>query len=191
MSDRATSRSSFESSRLLFRPHRPENLHKVREWECDPELRHLGDESVAVPPEEETRAALERWLSGSRADQLHFAIHFAGGAGAEPELIGFAQIVAIDPEHSRCKLGIVLGEKRFWGRGLGAEAIRRLVRYCFEELGVNRIAAETYAFNERAIRALEAAGFRREGVLRENLRRAGGFHDELLYSLLRRERPER
>lgn len=172
----------FGSERLVFALHRPENFDALHRWQNDRALLDLTDDEIEIQTEEQTRAALERWTGSPREDIEHLAIHARGGA-----LIGFAQVAFIDRHHGRCKLAIVLGERQVWGQGLGSEAIRRLTRHCFEDLGLNRVAAEIFAFNERSIRAFEAAGFRREGVLREHVRRGERRWDQYLYGLLRSE----
>lgn len=165
----------------MFDRHRPENLAKIHAWQNDPALAHFTDDSVEPQSVEQTRATLERWITQAHGDTHHLAIHLQSSG----ELVGFAQIAFVDVHHGRCKLAIVLGERELWGRGLGVEAIRRLTRHCFEDLGLNRVGAEIFAFNERSIRAFEAAGFRREGVLREQVRRGDVRFDEYVYGLLR------
>ena len=93
------------------------------------------------------------------------------------------------PTGARCycwSLGIGLAPE-FRGRGYGAAAQRLLVRYLFAHTQVNRIQAETEITNIAEQRALENAGFTREGVLRGAAFRAGRWHDLALYSMLRAE----
>jgi RimJ/RimL family protein N-acetyltransferase len=73
------------------------------------------------------------------------------------------------------------------GRGYGTEAQRQLVRYLFTTTPVNRIQAGTDAENHAEQRALEKAGFTREGVLRGSFFRAGAWRDEVIYGVLRSE----
>jgi RimJ/RimL family protein N-acetyltransferase len=74
------------------------------------------------------------------------------------------------------------------GRGYGTEAQRMIVRYLFAHAPhVNRIQAITEAGNAAEQRALEKAGFTREGVLRGCGFRAGAWRDGVLYSVLRGE----
>jgi RimJ/RimL family protein N-acetyltransferase len=73
------------------------------------------------------------------------------------------------------------------GRGYGAQAMRLLVAYLFSHTLVNRIEAVTETGNIAAQRALEKAGFTREGVLREIGFRGGRWVDGMLYSILRAE----
>jgi RimJ/RimL family protein N-acetyltransferase len=84
-------------------------------------------------------------------------------------------------------IGIGLAPE-FRGRGYGVAAQRLLARYLFAHTqGVNRVQAETEITNVAEQRALEKAGFTREGVLRGATFRAGKWHDQVLYSVLRAE----
>jgi RimJ/RimL family protein N-acetyltransferase len=73
------------------------------------------------------------------------------------------------------------------GNGYGTEAQRLLARYLFAYTTVQRIEAATEAGNVAEQRALEKAGFTREGVLRGATFRAGRWHDQIIYSVLRDE----
>jgi RimJ/RimL family protein N-acetyltransferase len=71
------------------------------------------------------------------------------------------------------------------GQGIGSEAQRLIVRYLFEQTLVHRIEASTDVTNLAEQRALERAGFSREGVLRGAQFRLGRWHDMVSYSTLR------
>jgi aminoglycoside 6'-N-acetyltransferase len=77
-------------------------------------------------------------------------------------------------------------DPRLHGRGLGTEAVRRVVRRLIDERGHRRITVDPAATNAAAIRAYEKAGFRRVGVMRGYERDADGdgWHDGLLMELL-------
>ncbi len=78
----------------------------------------------------------------------------------------------------------------FRGRGIGAEAQRLLVAYLFQHTRAQRVQAYTDIENIAEQRALEKAGFSREGVLRSAQWRHGCWHDQVLYSCIRpSERP--
>ena len=76
------------------------------------------------------------------------------------------------------------------GQGLGGEAQRLLAEHLLETTAVDRIEASTDVENVAEQRALEKAGFTREGALRGAQHRAGARHDLYLYSLLRSDLPE-
>jgi RimJ/RimL family protein N-acetyltransferase len=72
-------------------------------------------------------------------------------------------------------------------RGYGADAQSLLARYLFDTYTVERVEASTDVENTGEQRALERAGFTREGILRHAQWRAGAWHDLVLYSKLRGE----
>jgi RimJ/RimL family protein N-acetyltransferase len=76
------------------------------------------------------------------------------------------------------------------GTGVGTEAQRQLVRYLFAHTAVPRIEADTEVGNIAEQRALEKAGFTREGVLRSVVFRDGSWRDLVRYSILRGEVPQ-
>lgn len=73
------------------------------------------------------------------------------------------------------------------GRGYGTDAQRQLVRYLFAHTQVNRIEAGTNVDNIAEQRALEKAGFAREGVMRGTGFQGGRWRDGVIYSVLRAE----
>ena len=73
------------------------------------------------------------------------------------------------------------------GRGVGAEAQRLLADWLFETTDLNRVEASTDVDNLAEARALEKAGFTREGVNRGAQFRGGAYHDLVVYSRLRSE----
>jgi RimJ/RimL family protein N-acetyltransferase len=73
------------------------------------------------------------------------------------------------------------------GRGYGSAAQRALAEYLFATTLTERIEAETDVDNVAEQRALERAGFTREGVLRHTQFHAGRWRDNVIYSVLRAE----
>jgi RimJ/RimL family protein N-acetyltransferase len=71
------------------------------------------------------------------------------------------------------------------GQGLGSEAQRLLAQFLFATYDLNRVEASTDVENVPEQRALEKAGFVREGIQRGAQYRAGGYHDLVTYSRLR------
>lgn len=71
------------------------------------------------------------------------------------------------------------------GHGAGSRAQRLLAEYLFAHTLAHRIQAETEVGNLAEQRALEKAGFTREGVMRGVGFRDGRYRDEILYSILR------
>lgn len=93
----------------------------------------------------------------------------AQAAGTQAE-IGWA----LDPAHQ--------------GHGYATEAVRELLRLCFDDLGLRRVVALCFAANEPSWRLMERVGMRREThTVRESLRRSGEWMDGLGYAILAEE----
>jgi RimJ/RimL family protein N-acetyltransferase len=117
---------------------------------------------------------------------------------AEPEEFG-RFVIEVDGQPAG-SLGFHLGSRHsriarleglavhpdFRGRRVADEAARLLQEHLFE-LGFHRLELECYAFNERAIRHAERAGFVREGVKRKAYRRHGEWVDGVLFGLVRED----
>jgi RimJ/RimL family protein N-acetyltransferase len=71
------------------------------------------------------------------------------------------------------------------GHGYATEAVRELLRLCFDELHLRRVTADCFADNEASWRLMERVGMRREvHTLQESLHRSGRWLDGLGYALL-------
>jgi RimJ/RimL family protein N-acetyltransferase len=89
-----------------------------------------------------------------------------------------------NPE-SRCPMIGIWLRPRARGHGIGRLAQRELAEMFFAHTGVNRVEAHTDIENTPEQRALEAAGFTREGVIRAAQWRDGAYRDGYLYAILR------
>lgn len=84
-------------------------------------------------------------------------------------------------------IGYVLSED-FWGMGLMSEAVRRVIRYLFDEEKLDVLSICHFPFNHRSRRVIEKCGFKYEGVLRNAFKIYDGtVYDEVCYSILQQE----
>lgn len=174
--------TTIATARLVLGPHREDDLERLHRWENDPELLEMMSDELSPTSLDDTRNGLARWMSPAESPG-RFAIRLAESG----EFIGFAHLGEIERRHGRCKLGYLIGPSAYWGRGYATEAVRAVVAHAFGPLELRRIQAGAYATNIGSIRVLEKAGFRREGALRESVRRGDAFVDEIVFGLLRSE----
>ncbi len=73
--------------------------------------------------------------------------------------IGNIMYYNIDMLRGDVELGITIGERRCWGQGYGREATRLLVEHLLGRMGFHRVHLKTLAWNRRALRCFETAGF--------------------------------
>lgn len=81
----------------------------------------------------------------------------------------------------------MIGEKDWWGKGLGTETAKAMLKYGFEELNYHRIGAVSAAYNVRSLNALKKAGFQIEGVRRDYVLRDGEYHDQIMMAVLKKD----
>jgi RimJ/RimL family protein N-acetyltransferase len=103
------------------------------------------------------------------------------------KLIGSLAFNQIEWRNRAAEFGIMIGDKDYWNRGYGTEAVRLLVNHGFSTLNLNRIFLRVFENNPRAIRAYEKAGFVHEGRLRQAEFRDGKYIDVLIMSILKDE----
>ena len=77
--------------------------------------------------------------------------------------------------------------KEYWGNGYMTEAVKAMINYGFEELGLMRIEATVEPANTASVRVLERAGFQLEGKLRKRYLYKDRFHDELVFGIIKEE----
>jgi len=127
------------------------------------------------------QARFREWYETRNLEQGRLDLAVVDRASAR--CVGEVVLNDWSPANRSCGFRTVLGPDGR-GRGLGTEAVRMIVGYGFEQLGLHRISLEVYAFNPRARRAYEKAGFRPEGVLRESLRYGDQWIDATVMSIL-------
>ncbi len=151
----------IEGAGVVLRALARDDLPRCLAWYNDPEVARLLGRATGS-----TIGELEAWFEalGRRPDERAFAIFAQGGAH-----IGNVYLREIDPRRHRASVGIVVGEKGYWGQGLGREALGLLLDFAFRGLGLRRISLEVLRTNVRAVRAYRGLGFRVEGMHREEV----------------------
>lgn len=98
--------------------------------------------------------------------------------------IGNISLQDIDQINRSAELAIIIGDKNYWGRGVGKEAVNLIVRHGFKSINLNRIYCGTADNNVGMQKIAEACGFKKEGAARGALFKDGHYHDMINYGLL-------
>jgi len=107
---------------------------------------------------------------------------------AENELlIGTIGFKEVNIPAQSATLFVVLGNKTYWGKGYGTDALITFSRFLLTQWNFHRISLDTWDGNNRAIRVYEKVGFKIEGRQREARFVLGKYHDAILMGLLREE----
>jgi len=174
--------TKIETERLVLRPLVPDDAPVMARLAG---RREIADTMVSIPhPFSELQA--REWIiartTRSKGREMFFAITHKGDGC----LVGTIGLREIDPEHSQAEMGFWIGVE-WWGRGYGTEATRSVVRFAFERLGLNRVAAHHMVRNPASGRVLENIGMKPEGLLRQRVRKWEVFEDVVLCAILRAE----
>ena len=133
-------------------------------WRSDEELARLD---AAFP----VRSTYEEFLRLFR-DQLRYPTPGSARFGIEADTghyIGNCMYYDYDSINEQTELGIVIGDKEYWGKGYGCDAVVTLRDYLFTDTKVKRIYLHTLTWNERAQKAFAKCGFQPVN----NVRRSG------------------
>jgi RimJ/RimL family protein N-acetyltransferase len=140
------------------------------------------------------REPVNEWLTGCAADldghRERFSARLAttvvvtlGHDAAAPVVGDFT----LRRENAEAELAWVLDPAES-GRGYATEAVRELLRHCFQDLGVRRVTARCFLGDEACWRVMERVGMRRElHAVRESLHRSGRWLDTVGYAILEEE----
>lgn len=162
----------------------PEVLAKAyAKWHRDTEQHRLADDDPAqLWSEKKLKEFLEK-----RSENASNSFRFSIRTLEDDKLIGGVGLWVISWTHAEAWLGISIGERDYWGRGYGTEAVRLILQYGFLELNLRRISLGLHAYNERARKSYEKIGFVMEGRMRGEGWRDGVHYDSLWMGILREE----
>ena len=163
--------------RCYLSPIDPDDAPAFAAWVNDPEVTAGVQLTRRV-----INAARERdALAEMAARPYHFAIVAQEGDA----LLGICGIDEVSAVDRTGEIGIMIGDKRFWDRGFGAEAVRLLLRFAFLTLNLNNIRLTAHSFNKRAIRCYEKVGFEQCGYWPDSWYHDGALHGTVTMYLLR------
>ena len=102
----------------------------------------------------------------------------------DSKLLGSAALVNINQNRKSAEMGYGI-DPNYWGKGYVLLLQNTLINYTFESLGLNRLHGITMVNNERTISSIYAAGFKKEGILRDYFFKDNRFINGLKYSMLK------
>jgi RimJ/RimL family protein N-acetyltransferase len=176
---------AIETPRLILRELGDKDAPAVQAYAGDPEVVRYLDWGPNTP---EDTAQFLTVAKVARNAVPRTAYHLAIVLKAAGELIGGCRIEIRSAAHGSGDLGYVLA-RGAWGHGYATEATRALAEFGFDRLALHRIWATCDVDNRASARVLEKLGMRREGHLRQNVRRKGEWRDSYLYAILAPEWP--
>jgi len=115
-------------------------------------------------------------------DSLIFGIEIR----EEKKIIGCIEVRGWRSENNCADVGYVLS-KDYWNKGILTEVLKSLIKFCFEELNLNRVEAHCEEENIGSWRVMEKCGMKQEGTLREKVYMKERYRSMKMYSILKSE----
>ena len=173
----------METDRLILRPFTPEDAYAMyRNWASDPEVTKY----LTWPTHSElgiTQWVVDDWVSHYGEDKFY---QWAIVLKELDEPIGSISAVKVNDTAQWVEIGYCIG-KKWWHRGYMSEALKTLIRFFFEEVGVGRICARHDPRNPNSGAVMRKCGLICEGTLRQSDWNNQGICDETVYGILREE----
>ena len=140
--------------RVILRAKRMEDAEKDYIWRSDPEIARLDAAYPITMKYDRYLKHFEDQLRMPTPGSGHFGIEVAGG-----KYIGNCMYYDLDSISKEAELGVVIGDKDYWSGGYGYDVVVTLLRYMFEDLGLQRVYLHTLDWNHRARKCFERSGF--------------------------------
>ena len=170
---------NIKGKRVVIRAIERGDLEMLQAWSNDPEIQsQLG--GWHFPSSMQT---MEDWLERVCKDTLNqrFAIEATGHG-----LIGTCNLVDINWKDRNAFHGILLGSNLVRGKGFGQDTVMAIMRYSFDELGLERLDSSIIEFNEPSKKLyIQKCGWKEEGRKRNAYWRNGRFWDKLIVGINR------
>lgn len=159
-----------------------DDLELLNKWANDPEIWYmLGGWHFPY-----SKNNTEKWIknidNNDSKNQI-FAIETE-----EHGLIGTANLVNIDWKNKNAFHGIMLGNVDTRGKGYAQDVVMSLMRYAFDELGLNRLDGDMIEYNKLSINFyIKRCGWKIEGVKKEWYFRKGRYFDKVVVGITKKE----
>jgi RimJ/RimL family protein N-acetyltransferase len=170
---------TLQTDRLRLRAFEPSDAPALQDMAGHPEV---ASTTLTIPHPYGDGVA-EAWISNHAGYWEERRLLVLAVTTPADGLVG-AMSLRLRLDHGRGELAYWIGVP-FWNRGYATEAARAMMEYGFGELELNRIEALHIMRNPSSGRVMEKLGLKREGVLREYLRKDDVYEDTVYYGMLR------
>ena len=173
---------NLETERLILRPMRVSDTADMFAYAHDP-----GVTQYLLwrphPDPAYTRSYLE-YVAGRY--RIGTCYEWAVVCREDGHMIGTCGFANVDCAHNTGEIGYVINPA-YRGRGFATEAVRRVLRFGFDVMGLHRAEARYILGNDASRRVMEKAGMTFEGVRRESMLIKGSYRDIGVCAVLAKE----
>ena len=144
----------LRGGKVVLRDKRLEDAWMDYLWRSDEEIARLD---AAYP----LKMKFEEFLRLFR-DQLRYPTPSSGRFGVDTQdgqYIGNCMYYDMDTVNKQAEVGIVIGDRDYWSRGYGYDAVVTILDHLFSNTSMERLYLHTLEWNKRAQRAFQKCGF--------------------------------
>ncbi len=171
----------MEGKKIYLRILSPEDVSQdYVDWMHDPLVNQYLESKYTAQTVDMVKEFVE--AMNSSAHDFLFGIFLRDG-----KHVGNIKIGGVNFVHRYAEIGLLIGDRDQWGKGLGREAIELATRYAFEELNLNKVEAGIYANNVGSYKAFIKAGYREVGMFKRHRWSHGKYVDEYIMEKLNGE----
>lgn len=149
---------TITTERFVLRPFTQSDAALWQIWDVDPEVQAFMPE-----PPNEARDIESQYAYITECENDTEGYYWSIETH-EHVTIGTVSLTEYNKYHEVAELGIMIGNKEYWGKGVGTEVVQSLVTYAFSNLHVTRINAEVEDGNDPMVRVLKNVGFAEDGI---------------------------
>ena len=152
----------------------------LSDWTRDSEYFRLA---MAEPAHYRYPDSQKKWLE--EANQQGYLMMIV--TQADQKTIGEVELCDINPASGNAWLSIGIGERDFWGKKYGREAVKLIMDYAFMILNLQRLSLNVFEYNKRALKVYQKLGFVIEGCEKKWLNRDGKRWDMIYMGILKQD----
>nr|WP_317632843.1 GNAT family protein [uncultured Flavobacterium sp.] len=168
---------NIEGKRVFLRAIEKEDLVLLNSWANNIEIQYwLGGWHFPTSSEDQ-----QKWFNSLSCNSINqrFVIDTK-----DLGVIGTANLVDIDWKNRNAFHGMLLGDKDIRGKGIGVDTVMALMRYAFEELGLNRLDGSMIEYNNASLKMyIEKCGWKEEGRQRNWYFRKNRYWDRIIVGI--------
>ena len=176
---------TISGNKIYLKEFTKANLYDKRYWRWLRDIdviKTIGRTEYLMPIQPQEIENYVKKLLHSKQDYF-FAIYLK----EKDEFIGTFKIGSINLYHRTADVGILIGDKNYWGRGIGRDVLFAGCNYTFKYIDLQKLTGGCFQSNTAMQKCFESVGFKKEATLRNQLFFEGKHIDHILYGLFRNE----
>ncbi|MBU3209490.1 GNAT family N-acetyltransferase [Clostridium algidicarnis] len=173
---------TLESEKLIYREINSKDVEDIFKIYNDPEVAKY-DWYNPIATKDNALSIINRYRNEFQGKE---EITWGVARKNDNKIIGYCCLGDFDDDSRRSEIGYGFNRHE-WSKGYATEAIKTLVKFGFEVMGLNRIEAIVTLGNAGSVKALKKANFTQEGIVRERTLMKGEFVDDVILSIIKRD----